>query len=126
MSQRLLWILKKDKEKLENKKKDVKAKVKEISAKEESLQASLNTALLCQEDLEKVVSDLIDEQVSTFGVSFKHANNVKLVDKETIASLKSPFPIEDSCVNNGAMDYGESKVPQPWNFFEEVVTQEEE
>ncbi|KAI5431581.1 hypothetical protein KIW84_035677 [Lathyrus oleraceus] len=50
----------------------------------------------------------------------------ELVDKETIASPKSPTLIKDTHGQDGAMVGGESEVPQPENVFEEVVTHEKE
>lgn len=47
---------------------DLKGKAKEISAEKESLQRSLDAALLPEKDFEKVVSELTDEVVSTSNV----------------------------------------------------------
>lgn len=63
-SQKLLQVLKEDKDIWNNKKKDVEAKVKEIPDQKESLQASLDATLLPEEDTKKT-SKLTDEAMST-------------------------------------------------------------
>lgn len=60
----MLKVLKEDNEKWKNKKKDVEAKVKEIPAEKQSLQASLDATLLLEEDTNKA-SELTNEEVST-------------------------------------------------------------
>ena len=47
----MLQVLKEDREKWEKKKKDVESKVKKIYAMKESLQSSLDVALIREEDL---------------------------------------------------------------------------
>lgn len=125
-SHRMMWVLNKDTEKREEKKKDLEAKVKEISVEKESLQVSIDAALLHQEDLVKAMSNLSDEKMCTYGVNFectvehifflypnldlsqidflKIVYGRDLVDEETVAFHKIPSPIEDTHVQDGAMD----------------------
>lgn len=116
-SHRLLLILNEDKEKWENKKKNVEAKAKEISTEKESLHASLNTAFFVRRTWRRRCWISLLRQ-PTSDVYFKCANEkilflypnlylsqmdflkafygCELVDEETMASLKSSAHIRDT------------------------------
>lgn len=122
-NQRLLKALQKDKETQEKKLADVEAKAAKIATKEKSMhesQESLDVALTSKNDIERQVSELNDELVSTSSVYFERAKNPfflfyreldmsklyflqavkdgKLVDEEVMTSLepKGSVPASDT------------------------------
>lgn len=73
--QRLLMALQKDKETWEDKLGDMKAKVKKITSKDNSLWESLHDATLLQQELGEEVLELIDKLMFAFGIYFKRARD---------------------------------------------------
>lgn len=136
-NQRLLKALQKDKETQEKKLADLEAKAAKIATKEKSLQESqesLDVALTSKNDIERQVSELNDELVSTSSVYFEWAKNPfflfyreldmsklyflqavkdgKLVDEEVMASLEpkgSVFASDTQGVEGGKFEAPQSK-----------------
>lgn len=136
-SQGLLEALQKDKETWEEKLVNMKAKVIEITAKEKILQDSLDIALFSKKNLEREVSELTGELVSTYAMYFERAKeqvsffypildlrkldflkffyDSQLVDEETVAPSE-PKGYASSQQSQGGdmeMEMCESKAPQP-------------
>lgn len=95
-NQRLMKALKNDKETWEEKLTNLKAMAVEITAKEKSLQESLDVALLSKKEFEGQVSELTNELTSTSGVYFQHARQQVSFFYPKLDMRKSCF-LKDVC-----------------------------